>query len=268
MRFAATSALLALPLLAASEGTFFDRAQDRLQTWLAGLKVPGSNTPGGAVPAASIPKTKTKSNAKSMEVLTLNNWNQTLFSPVKPGATKPEEWWVLITGGNKTCFGRCAKAEAAFNETAAKFATLPKAPHTAYLNCENEDLLCNMWSAPTGTIWIFDMLPPPAEIPIHIHRMNLTSATSQELLDLYASGKREDLWAHEGYFHPYNGIVAKYGIGMPVAYALWFFNAVPSWAVMLVVSFASRTLMNRGFGGGNRRQAGPGAAPAPAGAAL
>lgn len=103
MRFATSSVLLALPLLGAAD-SFFERAQEKLQIWVNSLSPPGSNTPGGgAVPASA--KTKTKSNAKSMEVLTFKNWNETLHSVVKPGATTPEEWWVLITGGNKTCFG-------------------------------------------------------------------------------------------------------------------------------------------------------------------
>lgn len=37
--------------------------------------------------------------------LTLDNWKQTLYAPVKAAAEVPEEWWVLITGRNKTCFG-------------------------------------------------------------------------------------------------------------------------------------------------------------------
>ena len=48
--------------------------------------------------------------------LTLENWQSTL----KPDAatTKDrgqEEWWVLITGGNRTCHGECEAVEKAWN---------------------------------------------------------------------------------------------------------------------------------------------------------
>jgi hypothetical protein len=57
--------------------------------------------------ASPVEATKAAVGAKVVDVLTLETWNQTLYNPVKPGATTPEEWWVLITGRNKTCFGAC-----------------------------------------------------------------------------------------------------------------------------------------------------------------
>jgi len=34
---------------------------------------------------------------------------------LKPKIEAEEEWLVYLTGGNKTCFGRCGKADAAWN---------------------------------------------------------------------------------------------------------------------------------------------------------
>ena len=46
-----------------------------------------------------------KSSEMKMSTLTLDNWKQTLYEPVQDGATEPEEWWLLVTGGNNTCYG-------------------------------------------------------------------------------------------------------------------------------------------------------------------
>ena len=103
MRFT-TSAILALPLLAAAAESPFEQYKAKFQNFLSSF-------------GASIPSTadKAESNAassnsappapKKIETLTLADWKDTLYGPVSPDATAPEEWWVLVTGGNKTCFG-------------------------------------------------------------------------------------------------------------------------------------------------------------------
>jgi len=113
----------------------------------------------------------------------------------------------------------------------------------ALLNCEDHPILCNSWSAGTGSLWVFEMLPPPSKIDIHVKRLNLTTTTSKTLLDLYAKDSKEDFHLHEGFFHPFDGPLAKYGLSVPVGSVLYFFNVVPSWAMMLVVSFISRSMM-------------------------
>lgn len=102
MRFS-TSAILALPLLAAAAESPFQQYKAKFQNFLGsfGAKTPSSED----VPPVASVKAK-KVGAKKIEKLTLSGWKDTLFGSVQPGATQPEEWWVLITGGNKTCFGR------------------------------------------------------------------------------------------------------------------------------------------------------------------
>lgn len=114
MRFSTSAAVLALPLLAAAEGPL-DQYKAKFQNFLGSFAGTGV---GAAVQQAAdeIPQqkpvvghtesaTSTSVNAKNVERLTLANWKDTLYAPVQPAATTPEEWWVLITGGNKTCFG-------------------------------------------------------------------------------------------------------------------------------------------------------------------
>jgi hypothetical protein len=100
MRFSAATVLLALPVLAAAESQF-EQYKAQFQNLLGsfGSYIPSPNKHDAADAQSS------KLGAKKMSVLTLDNWKDTLYGPVKVGSTKPEEWWVLITGRNKTCFG-------------------------------------------------------------------------------------------------------------------------------------------------------------------
>ncbi|KAK8086543.1 peptidyl-trna hydrolase protein [Apiospora phragmitis] len=229
MRFSVTSAaLLALPALASAEVPEY---QAQFQQYLGKFK--------SYIPSHS--KTDPVHAAEA-----------------KPGSTTPEEYWVFVTGGNKTCFGHCGKIEQAFNETAGKFALLPDAPHTGYLNCEHEPVLCNSWSVPTGTVWVFEMLPEPAPIDIWVKRFNLTTTTSDDIVARHAEGYKKTFQLHEGTFHPFNGWWAQNHLSLPVGYVLWFFNVVPSWLLMLVLSFVSRSMMS------NRMAGQQGGAPRPA----
>lgn len=95
------STLLALPLLAASAQAQGEQYEDKLQTYFDKFAsyIPETNRVNAEDAAEA------KTGEKRMSILTLDNWQETLYEPVAPGATEPEEWWVLITGRNKTCFG-------------------------------------------------------------------------------------------------------------------------------------------------------------------
>ncbi|KAJ2895539.1 uncharacterized protein MKZ38_006389 [Zalerion maritima] len=203
---------------------------------------------------------ETKESDMKMTVFTLNNWKDTLYEPVQPDATEPEEWWVLISGRNKSCYGYCLQVEAAWNESATVLAQRENPPNMGYINCDDQPVLCNMWSAGTGVMWVFDMLPPPADIDIHLKRLNFTTTTSEDILDLVNNGKHK-MKLHEGAFHPFHGWVQEYGLALPLGYLFWILNVVPSWAFMLIMSFVSRSFMNRNM------TARPNPPQAPAGAA-
>jgi hypothetical protein len=105
MRFY-TAAFLALPLLVAGEGPFEQykaQFQNFLGQFRSSLPNPNKHDPVAAAEA--------KVGSMKIDTLTLDAWKDTLYQPVKPGSTKPEEWWVLITGRNKTCFGKEGRLE-------------------------------------------------------------------------------------------------------------------------------------------------------------
>lgn len=275
MRFS-SAALLALPLLAAASESPFEQYKAQFQNFLGSF---GASAPKAAEPAepagaaeadapqppqpAEVPP-EVKPLSAEVNLLNLDNWKHTLYSNVKPDATKPDEWWVLLTGANKTCYGRCLKLDAAFNEAAYQFASIPDAPHMAVLDCEQQPVLCNSWSVTPGGIWAFQMLPEPAAIDIYSKRFNLSSVTGQTLVDLHAANSKEDFKIVDSYFHPFHGFAAEKGLAVPFGYITWAFGLIPSWATMLGISMFSRSFMSRRFGpqAGGPARAPPRAAPA------
>lgn len=246
MRFSASAIVAALPALAAAQDfeQYKAQFQDVLGQFGSYIPNPASHDPVAAAEA--------KAGSLKLSILTLDNWKETLYEPVPAGATKPEEWWVLVSGGNKTCFGHCTQIEQAFNETAAKFALLPGTPHMGYVNCDDQPILCNAWSTATGLLYVFDMLPPPAPVDIYRKRLNFTTTTSDDLVALQASGSKEQFNLVDGWFHPINGKAAELGLSVPFGYLMWVFGLIPNWLFMLVVSFASRSMMSNRMQGPNR----------------
>lgn len=111
MRFSKASVIASLPLLAAADvpeyQAQFENYLDQAQVFLGNVasKLPNPNKHDAAAAAEA------KAGSLNLDILTLDNWKQTLYGPVKPESTTPEEWWVLITGGNKTCFGKATRRE-------------------------------------------------------------------------------------------------------------------------------------------------------------
>lgn len=108
MRFS-TTALLALPLLAAAADSPFEQYKAKFQNFLSSFGVASpavENADDSAAGVANAGAAKSKVvEPKKIETLTLEGWKDTLYAPVQAEATRPEEWLVLISGRNKTCFG-------------------------------------------------------------------------------------------------------------------------------------------------------------------
>lgn len=102
MRFS-TALVAALPVLANAQDTdAFGQYKAQFQNFMGnmGSYIPN---PGRHDPIAAA---EAKAGSMKLNILTLENWKDTLYGPVSEGQTTPEDWWVLTTGGNKTCFGK------------------------------------------------------------------------------------------------------------------------------------------------------------------
>ena len=90
---------------------WFNKAKSYLPTNVPAAAAP-ADTPAAPEQAKQPPPVLSE---KPVTPLTMSNWESTL-SPVEPGTPDTErEWLVFITGGNKTCFGHCLRADEAFN---------------------------------------------------------------------------------------------------------------------------------------------------------
>lgn len=242
MRFS-TASILALPLLAAAaqQDTPLEQAKAQAQYWFDKISSYIPNPNKAHTPEA----VAAKAGGKTLNVLTLNDWESTIRSSVQPTSTKPEEWWVLVTGGNKTCFGQCGQIETAFNETALLWSVNPTAPHLAYLNCEDQPVLCNSWGAGPPSLWIFDVVAPPAPVECRVKPLNFSTTAVKTFTDLNSPEAKQEVKIYDGLFHPFDGVFAKYGVAVPIGYIFWVFTIVPSWMFMIGISFLSRTMMSK-----------------------
>lgn len=241
MHFSRT-AILALPLLAAAaqEQSPLDYAKEQAQNIFNKISsfLPNPNTQHPVEAAAA------KAGALNINVLNINNWKSTIQPNTRTYGDKPDEWWVLFTGGNKTCYGQCTRMETAFNASAAALAVVPSAPNLALVNCDHQPILCNSWAAGPPELWILEVSAPGTPVDVRINRMNMTSATVKDFTDLHSSRSWVNKPKYEGYFHPFDGPIAKLGLAQPIGYIIWGFSVIPSWAFMIGVSFLSRTIMS------------------------
>lgn len=262
----ASAILLALPALACAQQQV--PLMDQVKGWFAKASDSISSAMPSSAQAPQVPN-PVASGAKKIaeakvERLTLNNWRDVL----KPGAATAspgiEEWMVFTTGGNKTCHGRCERAETAWNESVALLSASSSPPNLAMLDCEAEAVLCLSWSVRPPSVLHF-LLPQPLadqSTPATTYRgiyLNSTTVTATEIAAIHLQETYKEKEPYEGVFHPFDSFLAQNGLSMYAGYILWGFNQVPSWLFMVLISVASRTMMSRRMPQGQQ--------PAPAAAA-
>lgn len=97
MRFSLAIAALS----AVAQAQDFEQYKAQFQNFIgkmgASIPRPDTQDPVGAFEA--------KTGEMRLSTLTLDNWKETLYEPVPASASEPVEWWLFITGGNKTCMG-------------------------------------------------------------------------------------------------------------------------------------------------------------------
>jgi len=252
--------LLALPALAAAQQQIplmdqlkdlYAQATDAVSSLIPGAAKP-SSAPYASMPSVSVPNPIDAGASviadAAVQRLTLEN-HKTLLVPgsatANPGL---EEWMVFVTGGNKTCFGLCRHAETEWNKSTALVASSRNAPHLAMLDCETDPVLCNAWAlGPPSLIHMFLPQPLPDQTTpattVRSIPLNRTSVTAEEITAIHTEEKYKQSEPYEGLWHPFDGPLAKTGVNIPLGWAIWGFSQVPSWMIMVGVSFFSRSIM-------------------------
>ncbi|KAL9595363.1 MAG: hypothetical protein Q9219_006489 [cf. Caloplaca sp. 3 TL-2023] len=238
---------LTLSLLALLPFTIVAQEQKPLRDRVTSL----FNKAKGYIPnAASAPvaSTAAKAAASNVTPLTKNNWQSVLTPSTTEPLEGPETWMVFFTGGNKSCYGRCAGVEKAWNESATILAADPSSPKLAYANCDKQPILCATWAAAPPTIWYIQLpvAKPDQSTPattVRIVGLNTTTATAADIVKIHTQKTYEKRPVYESDLHPFNGWVARYGLLTPLGYVLYTFANVPSWAFMIIISMFSRYIM-------------------------
>lgn len=214
--------------------------KDRLQGWFDKAK--------SYIPAASPTPVETvveKVVEKTVTPLNLSNWQSVLES-----SWQAQDWIIFLTGGNKTCFGRCQTAETSFNKSVLLFSADLTSPNLAYLDCENEQILCSIWAAAPPSVWHLQVPQSSADehrlpSPLHIVNLNTTTVTPETIYKIHSEKTFKEASRYEGPLHPFDGWLAKYGLNVPLGYVMYGVGTLPSWLIMIAISIFTRTFMSR-----------------------
>jgi hypothetical protein len=177
--------------------------------------------------------------------LTINNYKSVLLSSEPPKATgEPDEWLIYVSGGNKTCYGRCENATHAWNASTALLAAQAKGPKLASIDCETDGVLCAAWSVTPPLLAQF-LIPrdAAADTTVRYLPLNTTTVSAKSIVDMQTHDAWQRVAPYSGLFHPFNGILATTGANIPYGYAVWAFAQMPSWLPMILISFISRSFM-------------------------
>jgi len=200
---------------------------------------------------------------KRVQRINIRNW-QRILAPKPEGE---EEWMVYMTGGNKSCYGRCGPVDLVWNESIPLLAALPISAgspplYLGTVDCEREDVLCTAWAASMPSIYHFQFpqkADPQPKTPLHIIPLNISTTTAADIVSIPTASKARYLEVKEytGVVHPVDGLLHKFNLLMPLGYVLCNLSSTPSWLLMIGISFVSRQIMSRrmgnrpGLGAGN-----------------
>ncbi|PYH73459.1 aminoacyl-tRNA hydrolase [Aspergillus vadensis CBS 113365] len=240
MRFTPVVALLPALAVAQEQVPLADRVQGWFNKAKSYLPTATPVAPAAAVVEKVVEKTKIQE--KTVSEFNLTNW-QSYLEP----ASEPQDWLVYITGGNKTCFGRCDKADKAFNESVLLFSADPTSPNLGKLDCEENKVLCSAWGAGAPSVWFLQV--PQAQLgeerpntPLHTVYLNSTTVTPETIYKVHSEKVWEKAPAYDGPLHPTDGWLAQNNLLLPLGYVIYGFSAIPSWLFMIGISFFSRAV--------------------------
>ena len=248
MRFLILTAFLALTAAQEAQIPLQERLQTSFQSLLAQAK--------SYIPFLAAHPIDTAAGgiaSYNVKTLTRTNWRSALTPSTKnPTTSTVVTYMVLVSGGNKTCFGLCDRLENAWNHAAAYLSVTTSPPELAYINCDVEAVLCAIWAAGPPALWHIQRPvigqsagQSAAGTDIRIIPLNHTTVVENDIVKIHTEETWRNRPLYEGMFHPFDGWLAKAGgLNVPIGMTLFGFGLVPSWAIMIGVSFASRSLMS------------------------
>ncbi|MCJ1309051.1 hypothetical protein MMC25_002706 [Agyrium rufum] len=257
MRLQATFTALVLPavVLSQAQKPLQDQINDGVQDFISKAKsyLPFLQT----VASNPIDTAASRLAAKSVTTVTLDNWKEVLTpSPGNANSADHvpaiEPYMLLFSGGNKSCFGQCEQLEHAWHEAVVAIAAMSKHPQLRYANCDDQPIFCSIWFAGPPAVWYIQRPvssskqiadQSPATTQINPVTLNTTTVTAKEIIDIYTKETWKEKPVYEGYWHPFDGEFAKTGLNYILGYTFYGFGVVPSWMIMITVSFLSRSLM-------------------------
>lgn len=146
------------------------------------------------------------------------------------------------------CIAGSRRTDGIIQQSAAFLSTKSNGPNLAILDCETQPILCNAWSVGPPSIY-YMLIPQPlpdqskAATEVHYIPLNRTSIKASDITELYTKKTYKNTPAYEGLWHPFDGELQHYGADVPLAYALYYFSMIPSWAPMILISMFGRTMM-------------------------
>jgi hypothetical protein len=133
-------------------------------------------------------------------------------------------------------------------ESVLLFTADPTAPKLGLLNCEKETILCSIWAAGPPSVWHFQIPAvqpgePRPSVPLHITYLNHTTVTPETIYRIHSEKTDLAEGPYKGALHPFDGWLAQYGLNIPLGYVMYGFSIIPSWLMMIAISFLSRSIM-------------------------
>ena len=124
----------------------------------------------------------------------------------------------------------------------------PNGPQLASIDCDAEQILCNCWAVGPPSVYVMflpHVMPDQAKPHTTVHGvpLNRTSVTAMDINNIHAKEEYKNTPAYEGYFHPFDGLIAQYGLAVPLAYVMWGLTKMPSWLPMVAISLSTRLFM-------------------------
>lgn len=119
-------------------------------------------------------------------------------------------------------------------------------PKFGYIDCEEEQILCNLWTVAPPSIYHF-MIPAPLAdqskpaTTVRYKPLNATSVTASWIAGIH--DHYAEIPSYEGFFHPFDGWGIKTGLALAWAHTVYWVAKMPQWLPMIAISMFSRLFL-------------------------